>query len=110
MSKQSLSMIQRIAPTKMAKIFSGLHVAFAELSNDSKARILFTKKVESGGGSVMVARPGAFFGSKGAGVNLVRYRIQNFHKSQTSNSDGCVWARSLMHLSVVLAGLDIFNL
>lgn len=70
---------QRIAPINMAQIFSGLHVAFAELPNDSKARILFTKKVESGGGSVMVARPGAFFGSKGTGVSLLLHQIRNFH-------------------------------
>jgi hypothetical protein len=62
---------QRIAPINMAQIFSGLHVAFAELSNDSKARILFTKKVESGGGSVMKARPGAFFGFKGAAMSIL---------------------------------------
>jgi hypothetical protein len=62
---------QRRAPINMAQIFSGLHVAFAELSNDSKARILFTKKVESGGGSVMIARPGAFFGLKGAAMSIL---------------------------------------
>lgn len=55
----------RSIKSKMANIFSGLHVAFAELSSDSKARILFTKQVNAGGGSVMVPRPGAFFGGKG---------------------------------------------
>ena len=64
--KVAKSASQRVASLNMAQIFSGLHVAFAELSNDSKARVLFTKKVETGGGSVMIARPGAFFGLKGA--------------------------------------------
>lgn len=49
----------------MKQIFVGLKMAFAELSSDSKARVLFTKQISERGGSVMVPRPGAFFGKKG---------------------------------------------
>ena len=50
----------------MANYFSGVNLALAELSSDSKARALFTNQVCAGGGSVMTPRPGAFFGSKGS--------------------------------------------
>ena len=49
----------------MKQIFVGLKMAFAELSTDSKARVLFSKQVTERGGSVMIPRPGAFFGKKG---------------------------------------------
>ena len=51
---------------RMKQIFVGLKMAFAELSSDSKARVLFTKQISERGGSVMVPRPGVFFGKKGA--------------------------------------------
>lgn len=49
----------------MKQIFVGLKMAFAELSSDSKARVLFSKQVTERGGFVMKPRPGAFFGKKG---------------------------------------------
>ena len=54
----------------MANYFSGVNLALAELSSDSKARVLFTNQVCAGGGSVMTPRPGAFFGSKGSETPL----------------------------------------
>ena len=57
----------------MANYFSGVHLALADLSSDSKARVLFTKQVKTGGGNVMVPRPGAFFGCKGEPLSNSRY-------------------------------------
>ena len=51
--------------SNMTHFLSGVRIAFAELSSDSKPRVLFTKQVTAAGGSVMAPRPGAFFGSKG---------------------------------------------
>ena len=55
----------------MAKIFAGIQVAFAELSSDSKTRSLLSKQVVARGGEVMVPRPSAFFGNKGAWYSCI---------------------------------------
>ena len=63
--RAALQLVKSTRPANMANYFSGVHLALADLSSDSKARVLFTKQVKTGGGNVMIPRPGAFFGCKG---------------------------------------------